>query len=98
VGEVSRRFSTNENTLTVGCSYVVDPHTVVKANLNNHGNLAALLQHKLIPNSLLTISGAFDTKALEKNPKFGLSLSLKPWKLVYLFEIGIMKFDLFQTA
>ena len=78
MGEVSRRFSTNENTLTVGCLYVVDPHTVVKANLNNHGNLAALLRHQLMPKSFLTISGSFDTKALEKNPKFGLALSLKP--------------------
>lgn len=78
VGEVSRRFSTNENTLTVGCSYVVDPLTVVKAKLNNHGNLGALLQHKLTPKSFLTISGALDTKALEKSPKFGLELSLKP--------------------
>ncbi|XP_008220333.1 PREDICTED: mitochondrial outer membrane protein porin 2-like [Prunus mume] len=78
VGEVNRRFSTNENTLTVGCSYVVDPETVVKARLNNHGNLGALLQHQLTPKSSLTISGAFDTKALEKNPKFGLALSLKP--------------------
>lgn len=78
MGEVNRRFSTNENTLTVGCSYVVDPETVVKARLNNHGNLGALLQHQLTLKSSLTISGAFDTKALEKNPKFGLSLSLKP--------------------
>ncbi|GMY17364.1 mitochondrial outer membrane protein porin 2-like [Fagus crenata] len=78
VGEVSRRFSSNENTLTVGCSCVVDPHTVVKAKLNNHGNLAALLQHEFTHKSFLTISGAFDTKTLEKNPKFGLALSLKP--------------------
>ncbi|XP_041017046.1 mitochondrial outer membrane protein porin 2-like [Juglans microcarpa x Juglans regia] len=77
-GEISRRFSTNENTLTVGCSYVVDPHTVVKAKLNNHGNLGALLRHKLVPNSFLTVSGAVDTKNLEKHPKFGLALSLKP--------------------
>lgn len=78
VGEISRRFSTNENTLTVGCSFQVDPHTLVKAKLNNHGNLGALLQHELRPKSFLTISGAFDTKALERNPKFGLSLALKP--------------------
>ncbi|XP_030947846.1 mitochondrial outer membrane protein porin 2-like [Quercus lobata] len=78
VGEVSRRFSSNENTLTVGCSYVVDHHTVVKTKLNNHGNLGALLRHELTHKSSLTISGAFDTKALEKNPKFGLALSLKP--------------------
>ncbi|GLU15932.1 hypothetical protein SLE2022_323840 [Rubroshorea leprosula] len=78
VGEIARKFSTNENTLTVGCSYIVDPHTLVKAKLNNHGNLGTLIQHELRPKSYLTISGAFDTKALEKTPKFGLALSLKP--------------------
>ncbi|GKV20070.1 hypothetical protein SLEP1_g30242 [Rubroshorea leprosula] len=78
VGEIARKFSTNENTLTVGCSYIVDPHTLVKAKLNNHGNLGTLIQHELRPKSYLTISGAFDTKALEKTPKFGLTLSLKP--------------------
>ncbi|KAK4744814.1 hypothetical protein SAY87_011126 [Trapa incisa] len=78
VGEISRKFSTNENTLTVGCSYLVDPHTLVKAKLNNHGNLATLLQHELKAKSYLTISGTFDTKALQRTPKFGLALSLKP--------------------
>jgi len=78
VGEISRRFSTNENTLTVGCSYVVDPQTTVKAKLNNHGNLEAVLQHDLTHRSFLTISSAFETKALENSPKFGFSLLLKP--------------------
>nr|AFK40114.1 unknown [Lotus japonicus] len=78
VGEISRGFSKNDNTLTVGCSYVVDSQTVVKAKLNNHDNLGALLQHELTHKSFLTISGAFETKALEKNPKFGFSLLLKP--------------------
>ncbi|BAT82593.1 hypothetical protein LR48_Vigan07g265300 [Vigna angularis] len=78
VGEISRRFSTNENTLTVGCSLVVDSQTVLKAKLNNHGNLGALLQHELTSKSFLTISGAFETKDLDKNPKFGFSLLLKP--------------------
>ncbi|KAF2324285.1 hypothetical protein GH714_011662 [Hevea brasiliensis] len=77
-GEISRRFSTNENTLTVGCSYLVDPHTALKAKLNNHGSLGALLQHELRPKSFLTISGAFNTMNMQKNPKFGLALSLKP--------------------
>ncbi|EEF52285.1 mitochondrial outer membrane protein porin 2 [Ricinus communis] len=77
-GMISRKFSTNENTLTVACSYVVDPQTVLKAKLNNHGNLGALLQHEINPKSLLTLSGSFDTKNLQKNPKFGLALSLKP--------------------
>ncbi|KAL2529553.1 Mitochondrial outer membrane protein porin 2 [Forsythia ovata] len=78
VGEIARKFSTNENTLTDGCSYAVDPHAVVKAKLNNHGNLGALVQHELKPKSLLTISGSFDTLAMEKTPRFGVALSLKP--------------------
>jgi hypothetical protein len=28
---------------------------------------------------VLTISGEVDTKALDKNPKFGLAIALKPW-------------------
>ncbi|KDP41624.1 hypothetical protein JCGZ_16031 [Jatropha curcas] len=78
VGEINRTFSNNENTLTVGCSYVADPQTVLKTKLNNHGSLGALVQHEFKPKSFLTISGSFDTKALHKNPKFGLALSLKP--------------------
>jgi len=30
------------------------------------------------PKSILTISGEFDTKALDRTPKFGLALALKP--------------------
>ncbi|RVX23321.1 Mitochondrial outer membrane protein porin 2 [Vitis vinifera] len=78
VGEISRRFSTNDNTFTVGGSYAIDPLTNVKAKLNNHGNLGALLQHEIIPKSILTLSGEFDTKALDKTPRFGLALALKP--------------------
>ncbi|KAK1291947.1 Mitochondrial outer membrane protein porin 5 [Acorus calamus] len=78
VGEITRRFSTNENTFTAGGSHAIDPQTTFKAKLNNHGKLGALLQHELKPKSLLTLSGEFDTKALEKYPKFGLSLAIKP--------------------
>ncbi|KAA8531572.1 hypothetical protein F0562_006281 [Nyssa sinensis] len=78
VGEITRKFSTNENTFTVGGLYAVDHLTVVKAKLNNHGKLGALLQHELIPKSILTISSEFDTKNLDKTPRFGLALALKP--------------------
>ena len=78
VAELTRRLSTNQNTLTVGGLYTVDPQTAVKARLNNTGTLAALLQHELKPKSVLTISGEFDTKALDRPPKFGLALALKP--------------------
>ncbi|KAG5535504.1 hypothetical protein RHGRI_023317 [Rhododendron griersonianum] len=78
VGEITRRFSSNENTFTVGGSYAVDNLTLVKTKLNNHGKLGAVLQHELIPKSVLTISSEFDTKALDKTPRFGLALALKP--------------------
>ncbi|KAL5706795.1 Mitochondrial outer membrane protein porin [Ranunculus cassubicifolius] len=78
VAEISRRISTNENTFTVGGSHAFDQLTSVKAKLNNHGMLGALFQHEVKPKSILTISGEVDTKALDKNPRFGLSFLLKP--------------------
>ncbi|KAI3813408.1 hypothetical protein L1987_18130 [Smallanthus sonchifolius] len=84
VGEISRRFLTNENTFTVGGSYAVDHLTMVKAKLNNHGKLSnhgklgAVLQHEIIPKSLVTMSTEVDTRALDRTPKFGLALALKP--------------------
>ncbi|KAJ6419763.1 hypothetical protein OIU84_029807 [Salix udensis] len=77
-GEITRRFSTNENTFTIGGSFPVDHLTVVKAKLNNHGKLGALVQHEVIPKSVLTISSEVDTKALDKSPRFGLAIALKP--------------------
>ena len=76
--ELTRKFSTNENTFTLGGQYAIDPLTTVKARLNNHGKLGALLQHEVIPKSLLTVSGEIETKYLDKHPKFGLSIALKP--------------------
>ncbi|KAH7847915.1 hypothetical protein Vadar_031577 [Vaccinium darrowii] len=78
VGEITRKFSINENTFTVGGSYAIDHLTVVKAKLNNHGKLGAVLQHELVPKSILTLSSEFDTKALDQTPRFGLALALKP--------------------
>ncbi|CAF1716967.1 unnamed protein product [Brassica oleracea] len=78
VGEVYRKFSTNENTITVGGLYAIDHTTTVKAKLNNNGKLGALLQHEVVPKSLVTVSSEIDTKALDKHPRFGLSLVLKP--------------------
>ncbi|KAG7568246.1 Histidine kinase/HSP90-like ATPase superfamily [Arabidopsis thaliana x Arabidopsis arenosa] len=78
VGEVVRKISTNENTVTVGGLYAVDHLTNVKAKLNSNGKLGALLQHEVLPKSIVTISGEIDTKTLDKYPRFGLSLALKP--------------------
>lgn len=78
VAEITRKFSSNENTVTVGGLYAVNPLTSVKGKLNNNGKLGALLQHELIPKSLLTISGEVDTRALDRTPKLGLSIALVP--------------------
>lgn len=56
----------------------MDSLTLVKAKLNNHGKLGALLQHEIIPKSLVTMSSELDTRALDRTPKFGLALALKP--------------------
>lgn len=91
VGEICRKFSTNENTFTVGGSYAIDHLTIVKGKLNNHGKLGGVLQHEVIPKSMFTISGEIDTKALEKAPKFGLSIALVPWCLSAICWWGFFK-------
>jgi voltage-dependent anion channel protein 2 len=76
--EIAHKISKNENTFTVGGLYELDILTTVKARLNNHGKVAALLQHEWRPKSLVTISGEVDTKALDKSAKLGLAIALKP--------------------
>ncbi|KAJ8775296.1 hypothetical protein K2173_020300 [Erythroxylum novogranatense] len=76
--EVSHSFSTNENTITVGSRHELDPFTTVKTRVNNYGRVSALIQHEWRPNSLFTISGEVDSKAIEKSAKVGLALALKP--------------------
>ena len=76
--EVSHSFSTNENTITFGSQHALDPLTTVKARVNNFGKASALIQHEWRLKSLLTISGEMDTKAMDKSPKIGLALALKP--------------------
>ncbi|KAI3853059.1 hypothetical protein MKW92_022003, partial [Papaver armeniacum] len=46
--------TTNENTITVGGLYAVDPLTYVKYRLNNQGKLDGLIQHELKLKSILT--------------------------------------------
>ncbi|KAL9991597.1 putative Porin domain superfamily, eukaryotic porin/Tom40 [Helianthus debilis subsp. tardiflorus] len=44
VGEITKRFSLNENTFTVGGSYAVDSLTLVKGKLNNHEKRGAVFR------------------------------------------------------
>ncbi|KAM3253123.1 mitochondrial outer membrane protein porin of 34 kDa [Capsicum annuum] len=76
--EVSHSFSTNEKTFTTGTQYQLDELTTIKTSLNNFGKATALLQHQWRPNSLFTLSGEIDTKAINKGAKYGLAVALKP--------------------
>ncbi|KAL7163954.1 hypothetical protein ACSBR2_039959 [Camellia fascicularis] len=76
--ELTRSFSKNENTLTIGTQHALDPLTTVKARVNSYGKASALIQHAWRPKSLFTISGEVDTTAIEKSAKIGLALALKP--------------------
>ncbi|PPD95540.1 hypothetical protein GOBAR_DD07433 [Gossypium barbadense] len=76
--EVTHSFSTNVNTITVGTQHALDPSTTIKARVNNAGKVSALIQHEWRPKSLFTISGEVDTKSIDKSPKVGLALALKP--------------------
>ncbi|KAL5790418.1 hypothetical protein ACOSQ2_005306 [Xanthoceras sorbifolium] len=74
--EITRRFSTKENSLTIGGSYEVDRKTTLKVKVNNHGSLNTLLLYKIRTKSSLSISGEFDTKGLDKTPRIGLAAAL----------------------
>ncbi|KAK1559897.1 hypothetical protein Q3G72_019702 [Acer saccharum] len=74
--EITRRYSTKETTFTVAGSCKVDQMTTLTARVNNHGKLDTLLLRKIRRKFSLSISGEFDTKALDKVPRIGLVLAL----------------------
>lgn len=76
--EVSHKFSSKDNTITVGTQHSLDPLTSVKARVNSAGIASALIQHEWKPKSFFTISGEVDTKSIDKSAKVGLALALKP--------------------
>nr|XP_043608180.1 mitochondrial outer membrane protein porin of 36 kDa-like [Erigeron canadensis] len=71
--EFKHRFSSNNNSLTIGTQHSLDPLTMVKARVNNAGKVSALLQYQWRPKSVYIISVEVDTRAITKIPKFGLS-------------------------
>ncbi|KAA3470687.1 mitochondrial outer membrane protein porin 4 [Gossypium australe] len=76
--EMAHRFSTYENTFTIGSSHAVDPFTVVKTRFSDNGKVAMLCQREWRPKSLVTFSAEYDSKAVNASPKMGLALALKP--------------------
>ncbi|XP_058113768.1 mitochondrial outer membrane protein porin 6 [Magnolia sinica] len=76
--EMTHRFTTYENSFTIGGSQVLDPLTLVKARLSHNGKVAMLCQREWRPKSLVTLSAEFDPKAVNGPPRFGFALALKP--------------------
>ena len=78
VAEIAHKLSSKDNTFTIGSSYALDTFTTVKGRVNNYGTVAALVQHEWRPKSTFILSAEIDSKALDKQTKFGLALALKP--------------------
>ncbi|KAF5461763.1 hypothetical protein F2P56_017837 [Juglans regia] len=76
--EMTHRFSTKENSFTIGSSHALDPLTVVKTRFSDNGKVAMLCQREWRPKSLITFSAEYDSKANNVAPKLGLALALKP--------------------
>lgn len=77
--EMIHRFSSYENSFTIGSSHTVDPLTVLKTRFSDNGKVAMLCQHEWRPKSLVTVSAEYDSRAINAAaPKLGLALALKP--------------------
>ncbi|KAJ4709338.1 Outer mitochondrial membrane protein porin [Melia azedarach] len=76
--EMTHRFSTYQNSFTIGSAHAVDPLTVVKTRFSDTGKVAMLCQREWRPRSLVTVSAEYDSKAINAAPKLGLALALKP--------------------
>ncbi|KAF8400326.1 hypothetical protein HHK36_013623 [Tetracentron sinense] len=76
--EMTHRFSSFENSFTIGSSHAIDPFTVVKTRFCDNGKAAMLCQREWRPKSLVTFSAEYDPKAINATSRFGLALALKP--------------------
>lgn len=77
--EMTHKFSTFENSFTIGSSHVLDPVTLLKTRFSDKGKVAMLYQREWRPKSLVTLSAEYDSKAVNSSPKLGLGIALKPW-------------------
>ncbi|GFY80687.1 voltage dependent anion channel 4 [Actinidia rufa] len=67
--EMTHRFSSYENSFTIGSSHVIDPYTSLKTRFSDNGKVAMLCQREWRPKSLITFSAEYDSKATDAAPK-----------------------------
>ncbi|KAL3025043.1 hypothetical protein AAZX31_04G158600 [Glycine max] len=65
--------------VTVGAQHALFPWTLLKARLNNNGNVGGLIQQKFGRKFSITVAGEmnFNEEDKEKFPKVGVSMALK---------------------
>lgn len=76
--EMTHRFSTYENSFTIGSAHVISPFTIIKTRLSDGGKVAMLYEQEWRSKSLVTLSAEYDSKTVNAAPKLGLALALKP--------------------
>ncbi|XP_068652489.1 mitochondrial outer membrane protein porin 4-like [Aristolochia californica] len=76
--EMTHKFTTYENSFSIGSSHSLDPFSLLKTRFAHNGKVAMIYQREWRPKSLVTFSAEYDTKVVEATPKFGLALALKP--------------------
>lgn len=76
--EMIHRFSTFENSFSIGSVHKIDPLTTVKTRFFDNGKISMLCQREWRPKSLVTVSAEYDSKYINSTPKLGLAVALKP--------------------
>lgn len=70
------RFYRHEIDFLAGGSWAIDHQTTVKARIDCHGKLEALLHRKINEKARLTVSSEFHMKNLNKKPGIWVALAL----------------------
>ena len=76
--EMIHRFSTYENSFSIGSVHKIDPLTTVKTRFFDNGKISMLCQREWRAKSLVTVSAEYDSKSINSTPKLGLAVALKP--------------------
>ncbi|PWA37690.1 Eukaryotic porin/Tom40 [Artemisia annua] len=75
--ELTHRFSSSENIVTLRSAHVIDRYNTVKTKFSNNGKVSMMCQHEWQPKSLITVSAEYDIIRTEVSPKWGVAIALK---------------------
>lgn len=76
--EMKYSLSLQETGVTIGAQHAFFPQTLVKARFDTSGKAGALIQQGLWQKFFMTMTGEMDFGAINKVPKFGISMALRP--------------------